>query len=75
VTIADRGRAPHPATVAVEYEGGREERHTVPVEHWLEGRSTWALELDEPPVRVRVDPDRRTLDVDPTNNAWISEDG
>lgn len=74
VTVADTGRAPHPTVIAIEFEGGRETRTVVPVSHWLAGNSRWTLEIDERPVRVRIDPDRRTLDVEKSNNTWVRED-
>lgn len=73
VTIEDRGLASFPSVVRIRVADGTELRREIPVEHWLEGNSTFEIEL-EPSVgrvtRVELDPDGYAPDVDRSNNFW-----
>jgi hypothetical protein len=47
--------------------------HDVPVEHWLEGNTTYEIEVEPSAgavTRVEVDPDGYAPDVDRSNNFW-----
>lgn len=69
VTVLDRGRAWHPCVVEVAYADGRTERQLVPMLHW---RTTTSAELrfGADVVKVTLDPDLGTIDVDRKNNVW-----
>ena len=69
VTIEDRERAMQPCVVEVTFEDGATERRVVPLETWRNGR-TAKLEFERPVVKVAIDPDVVTLDVDRDNNGW-----
>jgi hypothetical protein len=47
--------------------------HDVPVEHWLEGNTTYEIEVESSAgavTRVEVDPGGYAPDVDRSNNFW-----
>ena len=69
VTIADVGRAVHPAVVEVTYGDGSKARQTVPVDTWWRGTRaelTFGPDVSE----VVVDPDLTSLDRDRDDNRW-----
>ena len=73
VVVEDRGEAPFPATVRVGSSAGGTLEFEIPVEHWLEGNSSYQIEL--PPsagsvVRVEIDPAGVAPDADRDNNIW-----
>ncbi len=71
VEVVDLGMAPMPAPVRVTYADGRAETQTVPVGTWLGGAREATLSFPTGEVvRVEVDPDTFTLDVDQTNNVY-----
>ncbi len=69
VVVADRGRAWHPAVVEATYAGGRTERKVVPMDWWKD-RAQAHLRFDRDVVKVALDPDLGTIDVDRKNNVW-----
>ena len=73
VVIEDRGRAPHPARVRVRYRDGSTAEQTVPVSTWLGGARTATLRFLPEVDEVVIDPDQRTLDVQPDNNRWSAQ--
>ena len=71
VTVADLGEAPMPAPVRVTYRDGHMETQMVPVATWLNGAREATLSFPAGEViRVEIDPDAFTLDVDRTNNVY-----
>jgi hypothetical protein len=70
VVIEDLGDAPQPTLVRATFGDGRTEERTVPVRHWLDGHRRAELRFAADVVEVRIDPERTTLDVDPSNNVW-----
>ena len=73
VTIEDRGVAPYPVVVRIRTSSGRDFNHEIPVEHWLQGNTTY--EIDVVPsagsvTRVEIDPEGYGPDVDRSNNFW-----
>lgn len=73
VTIEDRGFAPFPVTVRIRTSSGTDVMHDVPVEHWLEGNTSYDIELDASlgaVRRVEIDPAGYSPDVDRSNNFW-----
>jgi hypothetical protein len=73
VVIEDRGRAPHPALVRVRYLDGSRAAQTVPVATWLAGARSAVLTFGPGVDEVTIDPDQRTLDVQPDNNRWSAQ--
>jgi hypothetical protein len=73
VTIEDRGRAQHFAEVEVTYRDGSTERQVVPASVWRERRMA-VLTFGADTVKVEVDPETESLDVDRRNNAWEAKD-
>jgi hypothetical protein len=69
VRIADRGRAMHPCVVAATWADGRTERRTVPLAHW-QGATAAELVFPGQPVKIELDPDLTSLDVERGNNTW-----
>ena len=70
VTIRDVGRVPMDCTVEVTYGEGENERRTIPAETWLTGATEITLEFRPGVSRVRIDPERNTLDLNLSNNGW-----
>ena len=73
VTIEDRGVAPLPTVVRVRTAAGETSRHEIPVEHWLDGNTSFEIVLPASAgsvTRVEIDPDGWTPDVDRANNFW-----
>ena len=71
VLIEDRGRAMHYAEVEVTYRDGGTARQTVPASLWPQTRVA-KLVFGADVVKVAIDPDMESLDVDRRNNAWSS---
>jgi hypothetical protein len=73
VTIVDRSNAIFPARVRVRTQAGGDIVHDVPVSHWLQGNTTYEIEVEPsagPVTRVEIDPSGYAPDVDRTNNFW-----
>jgi hypothetical protein len=73
VVIEDRGFALFPASVRIRTSGGEELEEFIPVEHWLAGNTQYEIEIPREAgsvIRVEIDPDGYTPDVDRTNNFW-----
>jgi aminopeptidase N len=73
VTIEDRGIAPFPAVVRIRTSSGTDFNRDVPVEHWLEGNTTYDIEIEPSAgtvTRVELDPAGFTPDIDRANNFW-----
>lgn len=69
VTIEDRGRAMHPAEVEATYADGRTERRIVPVDLWRTAVSA-VVTFGPGVVKVEIDPEQGSLDVQRQNNVW-----
>jgi len=73
VTIEDRGLVPYPATVRIRTASGDPITHQIPVAHWLEGNTTYDIDVPAsagPVTRVEIDPSGYAPDVDRSNNFW-----
>lgn len=70
VTVVDHGPATAPSIVRATYPDGRRVEKLVPVATWIGGARSVTLEFEPGMTRVAVDPDSRTLDVNPDNNVW-----
>ena len=73
ITVEDRGLAPFPATVRIRTSSGTDLMRDVPVEHWLEGHTSYDIELESEVgtvTRVELDPSGYAPDVDRSNNFW-----
>jgi len=73
VVIEDRGFAPFPATVRIRTSTGGTIDEFIPVEHWLDGNTTFEITVPREAgsvTRVELDPDGYAPDVDRTNNFW-----
>jgi aminopeptidase N len=72
ITIENRGGMVMPIDLAIEYEDGRTERVTIPVEAWRknEQRFVHGRFSDAPVRKVVVDPDGNFADVNPADNTW-----
>jgi hypothetical protein len=73
VEIEDLGWAPMPADVRVTYDDGMMIEQRIPVDVWLEGKTSITLEFaGGEAVMVEIDPEGFLPDVDRTNNVWTS---
>ena len=73
VTIEDRGNAIFPATVRIRTASGIDFNHDIPVEHWLQGNSTYEIDIAPSAgavTRVELDPSGIAPDIDRSNNFW-----
>lgn len=73
VTIEDRGNAIFPATVRIRTASGIDFNHDIPVEHWLQGNSTYEIDIAPSAgavTRVELDPRGIAPDIDRSNNFW-----
>jgi len=71
ITIEDRGLAPFPAQVRIRTASGQTLEREVPVEHWLAGHTTYAIDVGRERVtRVEIDPVGYAPDIDRSNNLW-----
>lgn len=72
VLIEDVGEAPMPSRVVITREDGSTIEREVPVETWLRGATSAAVEVPagSPIVRVEVNPSPAFPDVDRSNNVW-----
>ncbi len=74
VTIADYGLAPMPAIVVATYSSGDTAELRVEASHWMTGTRSATLSFTgDDIVRIEIDPDDFTLDVDRSNNVWTDE--
>jgi hypothetical protein len=73
ITIEDRSLAFFPTSVRVRNSNGSDVVHEIPVDHWLDGNTTYDITI-EPSVgtvtRVEVDPSGYAPDIDRSNNFW-----
>ncbi|MCA8975062.1 MAG: M1 family peptidase, partial [Planctomycetes bacterium] len=69
VTIEDLGRAIHPCIVEATFADGEKSRGTVSMEHWR-GSTTATVEFAGEAVKVELDPDITSLDIDRKNGVW-----
>jgi hypothetical protein len=73
ITVEDRGRVPMPARITVTTTGGRRVERTLPVDVWLQGRTSATVTVDVSRsriARIEIDPDYAFPDVDRSNNSW-----
>jgi hypothetical protein len=72
VVVEDQGTAPMPVPLVVTYADGSTERHTLPVERWLEGatRQVLTFPASGPVERIEIDPERWFPDTDRSDNVW-----
>lgn len=73
VTIEDRSSAIFPTTVRIRTANGMDFQHDIPVEHWLDGNTTYQIDVAASAgavTRVEVDPTGYAPDVDRSNNFW-----
>jgi hypothetical protein len=73
VTIEDRGFAPFPAKVSIRTTAGGVIEHEIPAEHWLDGNTTYQIDVPASAGtvrRVEIDPSGLAPDVDRSNNIW-----
>jgi hypothetical protein len=72
VIVKDLGRAMHPAVVQATFGDGSTARSTVTAAEW---RNATAVErvFTGAAVKVVIDPDGTSLDVDRTNNTWPAQ--
>ncbi len=73
VVISDRQYATYPTIVEVTYEGGRTDRQTIDVAHWLSGKKTKTLKFGPGVTKVELNPGVLTLDLSARNNVWKKE--
>lgn len=72
IVIEDMGAAPMPARITITHANGETTVAEVPVETWLEGKTTAELMVpsESPVVRVEIDAAHEFPDTDRTNNVW-----
>ncbi len=73
VTIENRGRLPMPTRVIITLDDGSVLERVVPVRHWLNGYVSASIAV--PPgrgtvIKVEIDPDGVSPDIDRANNVW-----
>ncbi|MCA8963690.1 MAG: M1 family peptidase, partial [Planctomycetes bacterium] len=72
VTIEDRGRAWHPSVVEATYADGKTERKNIAMD-WWRTHTIARLQFGKDVVKVVIDPDVGTIDVNRKNNTWEKE--
>ena len=73
VTIEDRGFAPFPAKVSIRTTNGGTILHDVPVDHWLNGNTSYDIEVPASAgsvTRVEINSRGYAPDVNRRNNIW-----
>ncbi|MFW5845796.1 MAG: M1 family metallopeptidase [Planctomycetota bacterium] len=72
VVVRDHGQAVLSTQVHIALADGGSRRVTIPAAHWLDGHRFAILTLppDLEPVRVQLDPEDESLDVEPGNDSW-----
>ncbi|HET9948316.1 MAG TPA: M1 family metallopeptidase [Longimicrobiales bacterium] len=71
VVIEDLGYAFFPSQVRIRTADGGDLLHEIPVEHWLEGNTTYEIEVESGRItRVEIDPQGFSPDVNRRNNLW-----
>ncbi|PQJ33929.1 hypothetical protein BSZ35_04290 [Salinibacter sp. 10B] len=72
ITVANRDRAPMPVPLAITRSDGSTERHTIPVNVWLEGANQHTITVPAAPTieRVVIDPEEHFPDLNRTNQQW-----
>jgi aminopeptidase N len=76
IRIEDQGWGVMPVPVAITLEDGTILERTVPVDPWLEGRTTAEITVDvsSPVTRVEIDREGDLPDVDRADNVWTATD-
>lgn len=74
IVVEDRGWIPMPVHLAVTRANGEVERYEIPVDRWLQGRTTASITVPgaSPVVRVEIDPEEQFPDVIRDNNTWVA---
>ncbi len=75
ITVVDEGTAPMPVRLTVTLNDNRTVTHTVPVDVWLQGRTstTTTVEVGDATVqRVEIDAEHDFPDVERSNNVWTN---
>jgi hypothetical protein len=70
ITLENRGLAMMEVDVRVTYADGTQETLRVGAEPWRQGLRSTEVPCRKGVTEVQIDPDRRTLDVNPRNNRW-----
>jgi aminopeptidase N len=72
IVVANRGKTPMPVRLAITREGGEVVRREIPVDVWLGGARTAAIELPAggAVTRVEIDPEHAFADVRRGNDVW-----
>lgn len=70
IVIRAIGEAPMPTRLSITLADGGTLQREIPVEEWLDGARTRAIEVTGEVVRVEIDPENAFPDVDRTNNSW-----
>jgi hypothetical protein len=70
VRVAETGLAFGPVIVEATMGDGQTMRQTIGVANWLAGKDFGELTFQGEAVRVRIDPDAVTLDLNTSNNTW-----
>lgn len=70
VMVEDRGLAYGPVVVEAEFEDREPERTVIPAETWSAGARSAQVRFEGRAVRIVIDPEGATLDIDPSNNTW-----
>ncbi|MBO9592184.1 MAG: M1 family peptidase [Niabella sp.] len=71
ITLENLEQMPMPVTVLVKESNGKQQTISLPVEIWQRGSSyTFEVATSTPLTEVTIDPDKKVLDWDRTNNTW-----
>ena len=60
----------HRCVIEATHENGEKERITLPASHWQQGYAT-EVALPSTVVKVELDPDFDSLDLNRRNNRWV----
>ncbi|MCD2425163.1 M1 family metallopeptidase [Niabella pedocola] len=72
ITLENLEQMPMPVTVLVKESNGKQQTINLPVEIWQRGNAyTFEVATTTPVTEVTIDPDKKVLDWDRTNNTWI----
>lgn len=70
IVIEDYGQAPMPASIKITRADGSTERRTIPVEHWLKGKTQAEITVTGEVTAVQIDPESNYPDINRRNNRW-----